>query len=200
MEELRELIGVGLSALVYKIIGSDIALKVYYRNLTELPEREYENMTRARERGINVPKPRGLTKIELREDDLDKVPKWFKFINRRFDPSKISDLLGKESSVLKMEYIQGEDLTRRLLPSIKLKRKMDEFYRRIREAGLIYADPKLEHHILTPDDELRIVDCEQLVPEEEKALSFASQFLARHPPTSQLGWLPFRFYYAIGGF
>jgi len=195
-----KLLSKGDEAILYKCNDGTV-LKVFYRDDSsadaflygEMPrhqkiaKREFENLFRAFELGLPVPMPVGLEKVVLTEEDLIQVGQLsFRAndsYNQVIDPAS---LVGQERYALRRRFVPGKSLYNRIWPSIRLRRRLRALHEKIDRAGLELNDRMSGNYVVTPQGNIYVVNCLNLVPKKGKD----SEWLNRRVATCRAGeWL-----------
>jgi len=176
----KKYIGSGFEGILYKL-GDESVLKVYHgrgggERISKIDaENEFLKMRIAYKKGINVPKPMDLVKINLKEEDIKPIKKIEYNLYGTgvesdvtvtlWNPSLISgseQLVGQKRYAIKREYIEGIPLSHRLFPSIRTKKKMKDLYKKFDESGLILLDRFSKNFVITPAGKIYLIDCSKL--------------------------------------
>lgn len=192
----RELLSKGDEAILYRCNDGTV-LKVFYRDDSssadflsgELPRyqklarREFENLFRAFELGLSVPMPVGLEKVVLTPEDLKNIGqlsfKVNEFYRQDVNPN---DLIGHERYAVRRRFVPGKSLYNRIWPSLKLRRKLRALNERIDQAGLELNDRMSGNYVVTPQGNIYVVNCLNLVPKRGKG----SEWLNRRVSTCRV--------------
>lgn len=181
----KELIGSGQEGLVYKL-NDGTGLKVFWRThdgcghydpdrREKHAEKEFENTKKAYNRGINVPEPYDLKTVELDEKDIEPINKLKYRVGGRVPHNETvspETLLDEDLPALHRDFIEGETLYDRYIPDKRLEEKVESLHDDIEEANMMYPDVKAENYVLTDDDELYIVDCQNLREKDESITTY----------------------------
>lgn len=168
----------GQEGILYKCKDNSV-LKVFYRDFhpnsidrgysENLATQEFSNMVHAFENKIKVPKPIQLLTVTLDAEDLKDVKKLEYRINGEYPYNEKMNpysLIGETRFAIKRQFIAGKSLYEKIFPSKKIRQKIYQLHEEIDRAGFIYSDVKANNYILTPNNDIYIIDCQYLVPKD----------------------------------
>jgi RIO-like serine/threonine protein kinase len=192
-----KILGIGHSAITYKCTDGS-ALKVFYTKKYNA-EGEWKRMSQAYEKGLKVPRPINLGEIVLEDEDIKKIGRWKRFCCN-IGSGEADYFSSPKCPVIKKEFIEGIPLYNKWFPDKKIRKKTIELHEEIENAGFLFYDIIASNYVLTPTGEIFLIDCEELLPQNEYCKpGKAWNFLKKNSPICKLeDWLFSLAYTSIG--
>lgn len=189
-------LGSGQEGILYVSADNSSVLKVFFRDYfpysidhgysRALATEEFNNMARAFNCGIKVPKPIQLLTVVLDSEDLKDV-KPLERASNSIENRDPNSLIGKSRFAIRRQFIPGKSLYKRVFPSRSVRQKVREMHEEIERAGLVYSDVKADNYVLTPKGEVYIVDCRYLVPRNSLVGFLNRDWKQQKIPTCRIG-------------
>lgn len=160
----------GKEGMVFR--NGDVATKVYYDRIDgkNYASWEFNGLKKGFDAGINVPEPYETTTVEIEKEKLEGIGK-IKMIfrgsmgsdTRKFDAKVFAN---KKLHAVRKKFIEGESLYDRWLPNPLIQWKLIQLHGDLERAGLFYAENKAHNFVLTPDNDIYIIDGVAILPAE----------------------------------
>ena len=162
----------GKEGIVYKC-NDGTALKIFFRSPEivqdpfsgrtvlyfgndERAKREYDVLCTLFDAGVNVPKPIGIEEVILDDADLKYVGQLRSVCCHEMHPLNLS---GRKLPAVRKQFIRGVSLYDRLIPSLKIRRNIQELHKNIDKVGFSLMDVKADNYVVTPEGKVYLIDC-----------------------------------------
>ncbi|MFZ5955452.1 MAG: hypothetical protein ACOYT4_03425 [Nanoarchaeota archaeon] len=174
--------GCGKSSIVYQIEDTK-ALNIFYKKPYLEVERIFNLMRIARENEIHVPFAEEINYANIDFNQFRKISIWDRYKLLLYSqPPITSNIIGKNFPVLKRQFISGINLETFILPKKEIREKINKEMLKMKKARIKSLDLNCSNYILTHDNELYLIDCENLYLENEIQEYMIKKLLRKKPP------------------
>jgi len=165
----------GNRAVVFKLPKGD-CLKVY-RTLTgkEIPEKEFSLFEIFYGKGISVPKPREIVKVDLSPENLNQIS--HELLREEFSNSK------EPFFALKREFIEGRHMGKSWFPPRAVWQNYVRLNEEIFALGYTPSDFIPQNYVVTPTDKVFFIDADEVREGAPEFMANERRYMRKVPNT-----------------